>query len=40
MRWPVVYAPPARQGACEFIEGAPEEIAAKLADKLIADKVI
>jgi electron transfer flavoprotein alpha/beta subunit len=35
-----VYPPPAREGAVELIEGAPEEIAAKLADKLIADKVI
>ena len=40
MRWPSVYPPPAREGAVELIEGAPEEIAAKLADKLIADKVI
>jgi len=40
MRWPSVYAPPPREGAVEMIEGAPEEIAAQLADKLIADKVI
>jgi electron transfer flavoprotein beta subunit len=39
-RWPAVYAPPAREGAVEIIDGAPEEAAAKLADKLIADKVI
>jgi electron transfer flavoprotein beta subunit len=40
MRWPKVYPPPAREGAVELVEGTPEEIAAKLADKLIADKVI
>jgi len=39
-RWPAVYPLPAREGAAEMIEGTPEEIAAKLADKLIADKVI
>ncbi len=40
MRWPRVYAPPAREGSVEIIDGTPEEIAVKLADKLIADKVI
>jgi electron transfer flavoprotein beta subunit len=41
MRWPKVYPPPAREGSVEMIEGAsPEEIAARLADKLMADKVI
>jgi len=40
MRWPSVYAPPPREGAVEMIEGTPEEIAVKLADKLIADKAI
>jgi electron transfer flavoprotein beta subunit len=39
-RWPAIYPPPAREGAVEMIDGAPEEVAAKLADKLIADKVI
>lgn len=38
--WPEVYAPPARETKVEMIEGSPEEIAAKLADKLIAEKVI
>jgi electron transfer flavoprotein beta subunit len=39
-KWPAIYPPPAREGAVELIEGTPEEAAAKLADKLIADKVI
>lgn len=38
--WPDIYAPPPREGNVEIIDGAPEEIAAKLADKLIAEKVI
>ncbi len=38
--WPEIYPPPPREGSVEIIEGAPEEIAAKLADKLIAEKVI
>jgi len=38
--WPVIRALPARQGTVELIEGTPEEIAVKLADKLLADKVI
>jgi len=40
MRWPKVYPLPAREGSAEMIDGTPEEIAVKLADKLIADKVI
>lgn len=39
-RWPGIHPLPAREGAVEMIEGTPEEIAVKLADKLIADKVI
>jgi electron transfer flavoprotein beta subunit len=39
-RWPNVYPPPAREGAVEIVEGTPEEVAAKLADRLIAEKVI
>lgn len=39
--WPEIRPLPARESACEFIEGAtPEEIAAKLADKLMAEKVL
>lgn len=38
--WPEVYPLPPREGSVEIIDGTPEEIAAKLADKLIADKVI
>jgi len=39
--WPEIAAPPSREAACEFIEGAnPEEIAALLADRLAAEKVI
>ena len=40
MRWPKVFPPPAREGSVEIIGGTPEEVAAKLADKLIGDKVI
>ncbi len=38
--WLQVYPLPPREGSVEIIDGTPEEIAAKLADKLIADKVI
>lgn len=38
--WPTVYPIPPREGSVEIIDGTPEEIAVKLADKLIADKVI
>lgn len=38
--WPQVYPLPPREGSVEIIDGSPEEIAVKLADKLIADKVI
>jgi electron transfer flavoprotein beta subunit len=38
--WPQVSPLPAREGSVELIEGTPEEIAVKLADKLLADKVI
>ncbi len=40
MRWPAVYPLPAREGTVELLEGTAEEVAAKLADKLMADKVI
>jgi electron transfer flavoprotein alpha/beta subunit len=40
MKWPQINPPPARQGSVEMIEGSPEEIAATLADKLLADKVV
>jgi electron transfer flavoprotein beta subunit len=38
--WPEVYPLPARESNVEMLDGSPEEIAAKLADKLIAEKVI
>jgi hypothetical protein len=39
--WPEVRGLPVREAACEFIEGSsPQEIAARLADKLAAEKVI
>jgi electron transfer flavoprotein beta subunit len=38
--WPEIYPLPPRQGSVEIIDGTPEEVAAKLADKLIAEKVI
>jgi electron transfer flavoprotein beta subunit len=40
MHWPTIRALPPRQGTVEMIEGTPDEIAVKLADKLLADKVI
>ena len=40
MAWPQVNALPARQGAVELISGTPAEVAAQLADRLLADKVI
>ncbi|MDW8327997.1 MAG: electron transfer flavoprotein subunit beta/FixA family protein [Anaerolineales bacterium] len=39
-KWPTIYPPPTREGTVEIIEGTPEEAAAKLVDRLIADKVI
>lgn len=39
-RWPAVMPLPVREGTVEMLEGSPEEVAAKLADKLMADKVI
>lgn len=41
VKWPETFALPQRESACEIIEGAsPEEIAAKLVDRLMAEKVI
>lgn len=41
MSWPEVYAPPKVETVVEFIEGdTPEEIAGKLADRLLEEKVI
>jgi len=38
--WPQVYGLPARAGSVEMLTGTPAEIAVKLADRLLADKVI
>ena len=38
--WPEVYPLPARESNVELLDGSPQEIAVKLADKLIAEKVI
>ncbi len=39
--WPEIMNPPKREVTCEFIEGdSPEEIAEKLADKILAEKVL
>ena len=39
--WPELMNPPSREVVCEFIEaGSPEEIAEKLADKILAEKVL
>ena len=41
IEWPELLNPPAREVTCEIIEGnSPEEIAEKLADKIIAEKVL
>lgn len=41
VKWTRVYKLPPREGSVEMIEGAsPEEIASRLADRLIAEKVI
>jgi electron transfer flavoprotein beta subunit len=39
-RWPAILPLPVREGNVEMLDGTPEEAAAKLADKLMADKVI
>jgi len=39
--WPAVMNPPSREVTCEFIQGDnPAEIADKLADKILAEKVL
>ncbi|HEY44779.1 MAG TPA: electron transfer flavoprotein subunit beta/FixA family protein, partial [Anaerolineae bacterium] len=39
--WPGIFAPPKIETEVEMVEGeTPEEIAAKLADRLIEEKVI
>lgn len=38
--WPTITPLPVREGSVEMLEGTPEEVAVKLADKLMADKVI
>ena len=41
VQWTRVFAPPPREGTVEFVTGdSPDDIAAKLADKLMAEKVI
>jgi electron transfer flavoprotein beta subunit len=41
VHWPEVTAPPAREVVTEVITGdSPEEIAEKLADKILAEKVL
>jgi electron transfer flavoprotein beta subunit len=41
VKWPEISLPPAREGECEIIAGAtPEAIAAALADRLMAEKII
>jgi electron transfer flavoprotein beta subunit len=41
MAWPEIFAPPKVETECEFIEGeTPEEVANKLADRLMEEKVI
>ncbi len=41
VEWPELMNPPSREVTCEIIEGdSPEEIADKLADKIIAEKVL
>lgn len=41
MTWPEIFAPPKIETTCEFIEGdTPDDIARKLADRLMEEKVI
>jgi electron transfer flavoprotein beta subunit len=41
VEWPELINPPVREVTCEFITGdSPEEIAEKLADKVMAEKVL
>jgi electron transfer flavoprotein beta subunit len=41
MTWPEIFAPPKIETTCEFIEGdTPDDIAKKLADRLMEEKVI
>jgi electron transfer flavoprotein beta subunit len=41
LRWPEVYAPPKVETHCELIEGgSPDEIAKKMVDRLVEEKVI
>ena len=41
VEWPELMNPPSRVVTCEIVEGgSPEEIADKLADKIIAEKVL
>jgi electron transfer flavoprotein beta subunit len=40
MQWPQISPLPTRQGTVEIIDGSPDEVAVKLADKLLAEKVI
>lgn len=41
MQWPEVFAPPKVETACEMIEGdSVEEVASRLADRLIEEKVV
>ncbi|MCC7359583.1 MAG: electron transfer flavoprotein subunit beta/FixA family protein [Anaerolineales bacterium] len=39
-QWPQVSGLPTRQGSVEMLTGSPAEVAAQLADRLLADKVI
>lgn len=41
VEWPELMNPPVREVVCEFVEGtSPEDIAGKLASKILAEKVI
>jgi hypothetical protein len=41
LSWPEVFAPPKVETECEFIEGeSAEELASKLAERLLEEKVI
>lgn len=41
VKWPEIFAPPKADTRCEYIEGdSPKEIAEKLADRLVEEKVI
>jgi electron transfer flavoprotein alpha/beta subunit len=41
VQWTRVFPPPSREGACDIVTGdSPAQIAAALADKIMAEKIL